>query len=742
MLFTENRYNALVSALQTAWGPNVSVTPVYTSVKITGYTFTVGTAGNGYLFNDGMVEDIKWQYQTTGNMSGKVSESFVNTISDGQKTLPVINNISPNVKKLNVQKISDWQTDFSEQPYSISLDYEDEDKSFVWIAQVTPTPGLQQYSVTDTLPEGVELIGVKVIPAPLTPYNYGMNDGPYNLLTIDADGVISGEIGNLWQSETLASGQLSTSGRQVVDITLKPKYNSSDLFNNTFFVIYYCQLAEDVWPQNGTVHLELNNTVSVETNGNNYGEADNQINIDATKKEKIVDKASSWDKDLHMLNYAVDINPSAENLLTGSGGTDDPEWLSLTDVLTYEARQGTGTGEAILSLNSVRLEKEENGVWSELHNIQWTAHTETDSVDPTVKHAFIEMQVPDSTHLRLTYSYQVNSTMDGGITLSNSATLEGHGDESGNDNTHIKAEDFETYGESIIEEFWLIKTDQEDGRPLSNAVFTVYIWDAVNEKWSATPKTYTTNSDGKITIRLTDKYDNGTSAYQTDTAYCIMETTAPPGYILPENPPPFYFWFSKYASAPHNAPSDFMQSAADISTSSNRVEAENLRDYDAIPAELTITKTVTGSLGDKTKEFVFTLTVEGANVTDEYAWTKNGVQQAAPLHNNSTFTLRNGDVVKIMLPVKKDITIRENNLDYSVSMKLDDAAATEGNTKIFQIYEDSTLAVTNDRNTVVSTGLYNLMNVIPCVIVMVICLLVFMAILLLRTQKRRPEARS
>ncbi len=742
---TQAQYVALVSALQTAWGPNVSVTPVYTGGNITGYTFTVGTAGSGYLFDDddGTVEDITWQYhQTTGDMSGKVSESFVNTFSDGQKTLPVINNISPNVKKLNVQKISDWQTDFSEQPYSISLDYEDEDKSFVWIAQVTPTPGLQQYSVTDTLPEGVELIGVKVIPAPLTPYNYGMNDGPYNLLTIDADGVISGEIGNLWQSETLASGQLSTSGRQVVDITLKPKYNSSDLFNNTFFVIYYCQLAEDVWPQNGTVHLELNNTVSVETNGNNYGEADNQINIDATKKEKIVDKASSWDKDLHMLNYAVDINPSAENLLTGSGGTDDPEWLSLTDVLTYEARQGTGTGEAILSLNSVRLEKEENGVWSELHNIQWTAHTETDSVDPTVKHAFIEMQVPDSTHLRLTYSYQVNSTMDGGITLSNSATLEGHGDESGNDNTHIKAEDFETYGESIIEEFWLIKTDQEDGRPLSNAVFTVYIWDAVNEKWSATPKTYTTNSDGKITIRLTDKYDNGTSAYQTDTAYCIMETTAPPGYILPENPPPFYFWFSKYASAPHNAPSDFMQSAADISTSSNRVEAENLRDYDAIPAELTITKTVTGSLGDKTKEFVFTLTVEGANVTDEYAWTKNGVQQAAPLHNNSTFTLRNGDVVKIMLPVKKDITIRENNLDYSVSMKLDDAAATEGNTKIFQIYEDSTLAVTNDRNTVVSTGLYNLMNVIPCVIVMVICLLVFMAILLLRTQKRRPEARS
>lgn len=731
---TQAQYNALVSALQTAWGTNVSVSPVNTGDKITGYTFTVGTAGSGYLFDDGKVEDITWQYQTTGDMSGKVSESFVNTFSDGQKTLPVTNNISPNVKKLNVQKISNGHTVFSEQPYSISLDYEDEDKSFVWIAQVTPTPGLRQYRVVDTLPKGVELIGVKVIPHPLTEYNYGMNDTTYKLLTIDADGVISGEIGNLWLTKTLASGQISTSdeGRQVVDIALKPKSDSSDLFNNTFYVIYYCKLAEKAWPQNGTAHLELNNTVRVQTNDDDYGEADNQINIDATKKEKIVDKTGSWDKKLHMLNYKVDINPSAENLLTGSGGTDDPEWLSLTDVLKYTARQGTGTGEAILSLSSVQLEKEENGVWSVLHNIQWTAHTETDSVDPNVKKAFIEMQVPDSTHLRLTYSYQVNSSMSGGITLTNSATLEGHGDESGNDNTHIKADDFETYGESIIEEFWLIKTDQEDGRPLSNAVFTVYIWDAVNEKWSATPKTYTTNSDGKITIRVTDKYDNGTSAYQTDTAYCIMETTAPPGYILPENPDKFYFWFSKNVSAPHDAPDDFMQSAADISTSSNRIEAKNLRDYDAIPAGLTITKTVTGSLGDKTKEFVFTLTVEGANVTDEYAWTKNGVQQNTPLHNNSTFTLRNRDVVKIMLPVNKDITITENNLNYSTSMKLDDTDATAGNTKTFRLSDDATLAVTNDLDTIVPTGVFHVTDVMTVVMIAVFCLLIFLFILLRR----------
>ena len=181
-----------------------------------------------------------------------------------------------------------------EEPNSLSFDYEDEDKSFVWIAQITPTPGLQQYRVTDTLPEGVELIGVKVMPTPLTAYNYGMNDSQYKLLTIDAAGEISGVIGNLWNSQTSAKGQLSTStdGRQVVDITLTANSQSSDLFSNTFYVIYYCQLAEDAWPQNGTTHLSLNNTVSVKTNGDDYGEADNQINT-STRLPKTFSQAAA-----------------------------------------------------------------------------------------------------------------------------------------------------------------------------------------------------------------------------------------------------------------------------------------------------------------------------------------------------------------------------------------------------------------------------------------------------------------
>lgn len=38
----------------------------------------------------------------------------------------------------------------------------------------------------------------------------------------------------------------------------------------------------------------------------------------------------------------------------------------------------------------------------------------------------------------------------------------------------------------------------------------------------------------------------------------------------------YNFWFSDNETAPHDGPDDFMLTAADVSTSSHRIEAENL----------------------------------------------------------------------------------------------------------------------------------------------------------------------
>ena len=147
------------------------------------------------------------------------------------------------------------------------------------------------------------------------------------------------------------------------------------------------------------------------------------------------------------------------------------------------------------------------------------------------------------------------------------------------------------------------------------------------------------------------------------------------------------------------------------------------------PIELTITKTVTGSFGDKTKDFTFRLNVEGAEATDEYSWSKNGVPQANPLHSNATFTLRHGDTVKIMLPVHTDITISENNLDYSTRFRFNDTPASAGNTKTFRLIEDSTLAVTNHLDAVIPTGVFYAEVGIAMMIFAAICLLAIPIIL-------------
>lgn len=151
--------------------------------------------------------------------------------------------------------------------------------------------------------------------------------------------------------------------------------------------------------------------------------------------------------------------------------------------------------------------------------------------------------------------------------------------------------------------------------------------------------------------------------------------------------------------------------------------------------ELTITKTVTGAFGDRTKEFTFTLNVEDASTEDEYFWSKNGVPQDDPLRSNTTFTLKHGDAVNIMLPVNKNITISENNLGYSTSFKLNNSTAEAGNTKTFVLHENSTLAVTNNLNAVVPTGVFHAEAGKGIFVISAFFLFVFLAIIIRKYKK-------
>ena len=575
---TAVQWNTLQANLQTAWGSGniTDITPTYDpndGTKITGYSFrTAGSAGD-YLMADGSLNTISWTYSATAEMDGAAVRTFTNTFSDGEKELSVDIKVSPGVKKLNVQTNSWGNPFFSETTKSMQLNYEDPDKTFVWIVEVKPKAGILEYHITDTLPDGVELLGIKVRDG-LSPYNYEYNNQPEYNAIIAPNGTISGDVPG-WGNQTHINGTYSG---QTVDLTLTPTNGTaSTILQNTFYIVYYCQLKEEIWPTNGTVHLTLNNSVSVEAGNEEYGQAENTIVIDATRMVDVVEKSGAWNKDTHLITYTIYVNPEAENLLISPDGTLDPDTLTLVDILTYRAKGGTGTGTVTLNLNSVVLEKEVNGVWQPVPNVSWNAYTETDAVDPDLKNAYIEMEVPDSAHLRLTYSYYVFSSMPNGIQLNNRITLEGHADDSWGDDTQIGEDDFSTSGESNYSEFQLIKVDKNSGAPLQGAVFTAYVWNG--GAWQPTGKTYTTDNEGEITVTSNDTLDGTeTKVYTVNTAYCICETSAPEHYILPENPQKYYFWFSDNQTAPNTMPDDFMLSAADISTTSQRIEVDNERE--------------------------------------------------------------------------------------------------------------------------------------------------------------------
>lgn len=139
-------------------------------------------------------------------------------------------------------------------------------------------------------------------------------------------------------------------------------------------------------------------------------------------------------------------------------------------------------------------------------------------------------------------------------------------------------------------------------------------------------------------------------------------------------------------------------------------------------ADLTITKSVQGSLGNKVKDFTFTITVEYATSSDEYEWSKNGISQTDNLQSGGTFTMKDGDEVIITLPINSSVTITENNEGYETTFKLGNADSEDTKTKTFSFIEDTLLEVTNTQQEILPTGIKsNLTLAIILLISSIIC---------------------
>lgn len=123
------------------------------------------------------------------------------------------------------------------------------------------------------------------------------------------------------------------------------------------------------------------------------------------------------------------------------------------------------------------------------------------------------------------------------------------------------------------------KVDADDNsKTLSGAKFTVYAYDMTTWNRVTTPvRVLTTGDDGLIKISQERIETDGVAqyTYTPDVLYVAVETEAPAGYILPEQPAELYFYFSGNPRTTGTKPEDINSSAIDLRSTDSDITVTN-----------------------------------------------------------------------------------------------------------------------------------------------------------------------
>ena len=139
-------------------------------------------------------------------------------------------------------------------------------------------------------------------------------------------------------------------------------------------------------------------------------------------------------------------------------------------------------------------------------------------------------------------------------------------------------------------------------------------------------------------------------------------------------------------------------------------------EYVPMYSQVTVSKTVTGALGDKAKEFSFTLNVTdsaGNAITGGIKAKKSSNEETPNIGNGYPFTLKDGEnIVFTNVPTGATVTVTENdytgaNGGYSTSYVADDGRKMQGReARLTNISTGNhTIAFTNSKDVIPDTGI-------------------------------------
>ena len=151
--------------------------------------------------------------------------------------------------------------------------------------------------------------------------------------------------------------------------------------------------------------------------------------------------------------------------------------------------------------------------------------------------------------------------------------------------------------------------------------------------------------------------------------------------------------------------------------------------------KLTITKTVTGNFGDKSKAFEFSMQVDGGN---SFELTAKGTALTNG-KSDYTFSLKHGEKIEIEgIPVGKQIVLAETNADkYGVRFGENDKITSGPRAvTIASLTADTVITVENNWNTQPDTGVF--VDSLPYILI-IACVAGAAALFLIRRRKKRED---
>ena len=453
------------------------------------------------------------------------------------------------------------------------------DGTLTWIVKVTMDKKATKYTITDNMPEGISVQNVTV------QLQYNNPDQGFTYPTLDGKSYTVDNSNN----KTHFTAGINTSckketsnGREVITTTVeKPKDVNVPGWNegSTIFLVYKCK-ADSAETLEAGKELAYRNTASAKSDSNDkIGESSQTQIISKPKQDsenipdsgdKVISKNGSWDNDQHKLNYTVLINPQGKTYL----GAD--KTLNLKDVLSYKKvtyDDSSARWQVDLMPGTVKFReaiKQDDGTYKPgevISDCKWTYDSQEALYDYQYSSKTINAIVPDGKAIMLTYTYSVKADLiqEWGdskpkFDVSNAASLEGVDNSKTEIHTELKYN--KSYSSFYVyknDSFILYKTEEgNNGKLLPNAEFDVYKYDPNSTDSTKTSdgyvyvNKYVTDKTGKIEINF-DK------SMTYNTQYYVVETKAPGGYVLPEEPTKTYFYFSspdtaKYpVTAPNNS---------------------------------------------------------------------------------------------------------------------------------------------------------------------------------------------